>query len=102
MGKFYQLFSRYLTYQIHVKCMRSRTLGDNKVRELAPKIGVDFELLKIHNDQYVPKDFDVIITTIGNAFYDTNQETDAFDWHPNANAVEFLEKLFKTSNLEEL
>lgn len=90
------------TYQIRVKCMRSRTLGDNKVRELAPKIGVDFELLKIHNDQYVPKDFDVIITTIGNAFYDTNQETDAFDWHPNANAVEFLEKLFKTSNLEEL
>jgi hypothetical protein len=29
--------------------MRSRTLGDSKVRELAPKIGVDFDLLKIRN-----------------------------------------------------
>jgi hypothetical protein len=90
------------TYQIRVKCMRSRTLGDAKVKELAPKIGVDFDLLKIHNDQYVPKNFDVVLTTIGNAFYDTNSETDAFDWHPNAIAEEFLEKLFKTNNPEEL
>ena len=90
------------TYQIRVKCMRSRTLGDAKVKELAPKIGVDFDLLKIHNDQYVPENFDVVLTTIGNAFYDTNSETDAFDWHPNAVAIEFLEKLFKTNNPEDL
>jgi hypothetical protein len=90
------------TYQIRVKCMRSRTLGDAKVKELAPKIGVDFDLLKIHNDQYVPQNFDVVLTTIGNAFYDTNDETDAFDWHPNAVALEFLEKLFKTNDQEEL
>jgi hypothetical protein len=90
------------SYQIRIKCMRSRTLGDAKVRELAPKIGVDFDLLKIHNDQYVPENFDVVMTTIGNAFYDTNAETDAFDWRPNAVAIAFLEKLFKTNNVEEL
>jgi hypothetical protein len=90
------------TYQIRIKCMRSRTLGDAKVKELAPKIGVDFGLLKIHNDQYVPKDFDVVMTTIGNAFYDTNTETDAFDWHPNTIAIEFLEKIFATNDVAEL
>lgn len=46
---------------IRVKCMRSRTLGDNKAAELAAKLGLDTELLRVHNDQYVPTDFDVVL-----------------------------------------
>ena len=88
--------------QIKVKCMRSRTLGDSKVKELAPKIGVSEALLKIHNDQYIPSDFDVVITSIANAFYMTNDETDLFEWQPTTKAIEFLERLSGITDLEKL
>lgn len=48
-------------HEISVKCMRSRTLGEAKVKELAPKLGVSESVLTIHNDQYLPSDFDFII-----------------------------------------
>ena len=54
--------------EIRVKCMRSRTLGAAKVKELAPKFGVSEKVLSIHNDQYLPADFDIVISSIGNAF----------------------------------
>jgi len=38
--------------EIRVKCMRSRTLGPAKVKELAPKFGISEKVLAIHNDQY--------------------------------------------------
>jgi len=89
-------------FLIKVKCMRSRTLGESKVKELAPKIGVSENLLKVHNDQYVPSDFDIVITSIGNAFYETNDETDLFEWTPTKIGIDFLKKLSGKNNVIDL
>lgn len=87
--------------EIRVKCMRSRTLGAAKVKELAPKLGVDEQVLLIHNDQYVSADFDVVVTSIGNAFYRTDKKTGLFEWSPKKAEEEFLLKL-KPSSEESL
>ena len=68
--------------QIKVKCMRSRTLGESKAKELAVKIGLPASIVQIHNDQYIPTDFQVVLTNIANAFYTTDNETDLFEWTP--------------------
>lgn len=79
--------------EIKVKCMRSRTLGKSKVKELAPKLGISEKVLTVHNDQYLPADFDVVITSIGNAFYETDSSTNLFEWKPTSMGKEFLVKL---------
>lgn len=79
--------------EVRVKCMRSRTLGLAKVKEIAPKLGVSEKILSIHNDQYLPADFDVVITSIGNAFYDTDEKTNFFEWNPTESGKAFLKKL---------
>ncbi len=79
--------------QARVKCMRSRTLGESKIKELAPKLGVSEDLLKVHNDQYVPADFQVVITNLANAFYETDEKTDLFEWQPDAKGTTFLKFL---------
>lgn len=92
-------------FTIPVKCMRSRTLGDARIAQLAPVIGVSEEVLKVHNDQYVLSDFDIVITSIGNAYYETNQETDMFEWAPTQDGIDFLKKMFNTeaeSDLKDL
>ena len=88
--------------QIKVKCMRSCTLGESKVKELAPKFGIPTDLLQVHNDQYLPSDFDVVITSIGNAFYETDEETDIFEWQPSSQANTFLQQLLHTGNTTDL
>jgi hypothetical protein len=80
------------TTRIAVKCMRSRTLGAEMVAELAPKRGVEPEALAAHNDQYMPEDFDVVITTLGNVFYQTNERS-VFEWKPTVKQREFLEQI---------
>lgn len=89
--------------ELRVKCMRSRTLGPQKVKELAPKFGIAEEVLAIHNDQYIPGDFDVVLTSIGNAFYRTNPKTEVFEWDANERELEFLENLNveKSPNLKD-
>jgi hypothetical protein len=72
--------------------MRSRTLGPGKVKELAPKLKISEKVLAIHNDQYLPADFDVVITSIGNAFYRTDNITGLFEWLPNPKEIDFLNK----------
>lgn len=79
--------------EIRVKCMRSRTLGPAKVKELAPKFGVTEKVLAVHNDQYLPADFDIIISSIGNAFYTTDKKTGFFEWKPPRTGEEFLQKI---------
>ena len=79
--------------EIRVKCMRSRTLGDAKVKELAPRLGIEEEVLKVHNDQYLPADFDIVITSIGNTFYRTDRKTGLYEWKPTNIEKQFLEKL---------
>ncbi|MBM3119959.1 MAG: restriction endonuclease [Chloroflexi bacterium] len=79
--------------EIKVKCMRSRTLGAAKVKEIAPKLGVGEKVLSIHNDQYLPADFDVVVTSIGNAFYRTDRKTGLFEWKPKEREKDFLIKI---------
>ncbi|PJF39944.1 MAG: restriction endonuclease [Phototrophicales bacterium] len=79
--------------EIRVKCMRSRTLGAEMVKNLAPQWGVSEDLLSIHNDQYLPHDFDVVVTSIGNAFYVTNENTQQFEWGPSEDGIIFLHNL---------
>lgn len=54
--------------EIRVKCMRSRTLGPKMVDRLAYEWGVDRDQLGVHNDQYLPTNFDIVVASIGNAF----------------------------------
>src|SRR3989344_2115298 len=79
--------------EVRVKCMRSRTLGTAKVKGLAPKLGVTEKVLSIHNDQYLPADFDIVITSIANAFYTTDKKTGYFEWKPSNTGKEFLHKI---------
>jgi len=78
--------------EIRVKCMRSRTLGSSKVKELAPKLGVSEKSLAVHNDQYLPADFDIVVSSIGNAFYTTDKKTGLFEWKPTKEGEKFLYK----------
>jgi hypothetical protein len=55
-------------------------------------------VLAIHNDQYLPEDFDIVISSIGNAFYRTDNKTGLFEWKPTKTEEEFLEKLNPSSN----
>ena len=86
-------------FQVDVKCMRSRTLGDKKIQELAPKIGISENVLKIHNDQYVSSDFDIVVTSIANAFYQTDKITKSYEWKPKNIAIEFLKAINNNSTL---
>jgi len=79
--------------EIRVKCMRSRTLGPGMIKILAPKLKIESKILAVHNDQYLPTDFDVVVTSIGNSFYRTNLQTGAFEFLPNKIEIEFLKKL---------
>jgi len=84
------------TSEIRVKCMRSRTLGPRKVKEIAPKIGVEEAALAVHNDSYRLPDFDIVVTSIGNAFYDTDN-AGRYVWAPSEKAIDFLRDLSGSS-----
>lgn len=80
-------------YQIRVKCMRSRTLGAEQVEKLAPQRGLTVQQLTVHNDQYLPSDFDAVITSIGNSFYETD-DSGVFVWKPTDDGKSFLESIY--------
>ena len=84
--------------EIRVKCMRSRTLGAAQVKRLAPKFGVTEKVLTVHNDQYLPNDFDVVVSSVGNAFYTTDKSTGHFEWKPAKVGEEFLKKIGASEN----
>ena len=77
----------------HIKCMRSRTLGVELVKKLAPIKKVSEESLSVHNDQYLPTDFDLVITSLANAFYITNSDG-IFVWRPSEAGDIFLSKKY--------
>lgn len=88
--------------ELLVKCMRSRTLGPEMIARLSPKLKIPEGVLGVHNDQYLPEDFDVVITSIGNAFYRTDKETGIFEWKPNPTEDEFLKSLVAKDKVEGL
>lgn len=79
-------------YIVGVKCMRSRTLGTAMVKKLAPILGLAEDVLAIHNDQYRKEDFDIILTTLANAFYETDDDGNYY-WCPGDDGTEFLKAL---------
>ena len=83
--------------QINIKCMRSRTLGQEMVSKLAPKYGLETSVLSTHNDQYLPSDFDLVITSIGNAFYQTDNNGLMY-WAPTPKETEWLKFLCETND----
>jgi hypothetical protein len=51
--------------------MRSRTLGVELINQRAPQMGVSVPHLTAHKDSYLSSDFDIVISSLGNAFYET-------------------------------
>ena len=86
--------------EIRVKCMRSRTLGTNEAITRARILDIPEQAMIEHKDQYLPRDFDIVATSIGNSFYKTNRETGIFEWCPNTRGTRFLnmirEELYET------
>lgn len=81
-------------YLIPVKCMRSRTTKTPaKVERAARQLGVSSESFLAHSDQYRVNSFDVVATSLGNAFYQTDQATKTYRFQPSAAGIEFLNRL---------
>ena len=72
--------------------MRSRTLGIEAATSRARQTGLQIDALMTHNDQYRPEDFDLVITSLANAFYSTNEDG-VFFWDPPLTAETFLNTL---------
>jgi hypothetical protein len=80
------------TGQARVKCMRSRTLGDVMVKRIARSQGLKLKGLRAHRDNYVPGNFDIVLTSLGNAFYQTDK-SGKFQWQPDTLSQDFLKKM---------
>jgi hypothetical protein len=85
----YKALPKQPFYRIKVKCMRSRTLGEKAAEITARRTGRSKEEHLIHSDQYLPKDFNFVVTTIANAFFQTDDEG-YFVWQPSTAAEHFL------------
>ena len=83
-----------------VKCMRSRTLGQEIIAERAPIMGVTVEQLNAHKDNYLTTDFDVVVSSFGNAFYTTDKENGEYIWTPSSSHREVIEKILQTPNAD--
>lgn len=90
-------------YFLEVKCMRSRTtLSEDRVRIGAAVLGVTEDAFKIHSDQYRAVNFDLVATSIANAFYETEEDTGMYIFQPNASAKKLFEKFNSPDDEEAL
>jgi hypothetical protein len=80
-------------FEIDVKCMRSRTLGQERAKQVSDQVNIPVDVIMIHNDQYLPNSFDIVVTSIANAFYETDEATGNFEWSPQEKAKDFLETI---------
>lgn len=91
-------------YLIDIKCMRSRTTKTpEKVESIARRLGIASEMVAIHSDQYRPSNFDVVATSIGNAFYQTVEDEEGnsvYKFEPTKQGRDFI-KRFNPSSTEE-
>jgi hypothetical protein len=83
-----------------VKCMRSRTLGQEIISDRAPLMGVTVEHLNSHKDNYLSTDFDVVVSSFGNAFYTTDEESGEYVWKPTTSHQEVIEKILQNPNVD--
>ncbi len=91
-------------YLIGVKCMRSRTTKTPaKVESAARLFGVSKEAFLAHSDQYRALSFNVVATSIGNAFYETVEDDDGnlmYCFQPTEDGKRFIKKLQPPSGSE--
>ena len=84
-------------YLISVKCMRSRTTKTPaKVVSAARMLSVSPEAFLTHSDQYRASNFDVVATSIGNAFYETLEDEDGnlmYKFQPTDAGKKFIKQL---------
>jgi hypothetical protein len=78
-----------------VKCMRSRTLGIEVIKDRAPLMGVTVSQLNGHKDNYLTTDFDVVVSSLGNAFYTTDEDTSDYVWTPSEDHLEAIKNILK-------
>lgn len=83
-----------------VKCMRSRTLGQEIIEDRAPIMGVTVEQLNAHKDNYLTTDFDVVASSFGNAFYTTDKESGDYIWTPASSHKEVIEKILQNPKVD--
>lgn len=89
-------------YIIPVKCMRSRTTKTiEKVQSRARRLGISDSSFLAHSDQYRATNFDMVVTSMGNAFYVTNEEDDTYVFRPTLEGYQFLRR-FEVSDEEDL
>lgn len=80
-------------YVVPVKCMRSRTTKTPaKVKARAKELGISAKAFLAHSDQYRANSFDVVITSLGNAFYETDEETMLYEFRPGEEGLQFISK----------
>lgn len=81
--------------EFSVKCMRSRTISDNEMAtRMAERYGVLRQQILFHADNYRQDDFDFVITSMGNAFWVTQNKRYIFDGKDEDLRV--LQSLFPT------
>lgn len=88
-------------YVVPVKCMRSRTTKTPaKVEAGAKALGISPRAFLAHSDQYRASHFDIVATSLANAFYETDKETMTYVFQPNLAGEEFLRKLRPSSDVD--
>lgn len=83
---------------VKIKCMRSRTVGEEAARTLARRYGVSVDTVMRHRDNYRDVDFNFVITSIGNAFWRTTNEG-KYVFRLKPEETEFLHRLFEDGTL---
>ncbi|WP_041555306.1 hypothetical protein [Nostoc sp. PCC 7524] len=85
--------------------MRSRTTKTpEKVNIMAQKLGVSPQMFLAHSDQYRVTSFNVVATSIGNAFYQTLEDSDGnlmYKFEPTEEGMQFINKLNPAATDEE-
>ena len=80
-----------------VKCMRSRTISDNEMAtRMANRYGVSRESILAHADNYREGDFDFVITSMGNAFW-TTEDNGSYIFKTDKEQIKEFSKLFPKS-----
>jgi len=91
-------------YLIEVKCMRSRTTKTPaKVEAMAKLLGVSSKAFLAHSDQYRASHFNVVATSIGNAFFETLEDDDGnmmYKFQPPKAGRRFIKMLNPPSDSE--
>lgn len=91
-------------YIVPVKCMRSRTTKTlSKAETGARQLGVTTEQFLAHSDQYRVTNFDVVITSLGNAFYQTVEDEDGnatYQFQAGEDSMGFIQKLNPTQDVQ--